>query len=245
LYELKEEVRRSGVSLDDFDQKLDVSWIYHDNGLEGVALTYQEITHALNGKNEPAESVPIPLYQEIRNNKAAIDFVRDSSRTRPLDISLDTIKQVHAILFRDIPEASGGRYRQNVPLHRVYFHEILPPKRISYALNRVIQWLNSDEAKGLHPIRMATSLHHHFMHVFPFQHQSGKVGRLLMNLLLLHHGYPPAIIHAIERQQYYESLRDSVESLRQLILEAIGANLDSLAKHVLENAAKRRANVAT
>ena len=61
--------------------------------------------------------------------------------------------------------------------------------------------------------------------MFPFPTDSGKVARLLMNLLLLRSGYPPAIIHSTERQRYYEALKGSSSTMHGIVQEAIENSL--------------------
>ena len=67
--------------------------------------------------------------------------------------------------------------------------------------------MESDEFADLHPITRAVKAHFRVLSVYPWTKNSGKVARLLMNFILIKHGYLPAVIHSIERQRYYEVLR--------------------------------------
>jgi hypothetical protein len=40
-------------------------------------------------------------------------------------------------------------------------------------------------------------------------------------------GYPPVIIHATERQRYYESLKGTANNASRLITEALAATVES------------------
>src|SRR3954462_6694297 len=99
LREMRLRANQSIVS--DFDEKLDISWIYHDNALEGVVLSYHELKAAID-KRIISDVSLIPMYQEIKNHKAAIEWVRDLAR-QPLkkrkgSITVETLKQMHALL---------------------------------------------------------------------------------------------------------------------------------------------------
>jgi hypothetical protein len=55
-----------------------------------------------------------------------------------------------------------------------------------------------------------------------------------MNTILLREGYVPAIIHAIERQRYYEVLRSPHSGLTSLITESIVGTIEAAAKFIEE-----------
>ncbi|HSI03492.1 MAG TPA: hypothetical protein VLC93_03410, partial [Myxococcota bacterium] len=50
IEDVKESVERTGLNWDQFQELYDISWIYHENGLEGVVLTYPEIKSAVDNK---------------------------------------------------------------------------------------------------------------------------------------------------------------------------------------------------
>ena len=65
--------------LKDYQDRLDVSWIFHDNALEGVVLSYSELKAAID-QRIISDVTLIPMYEEVRNHKTAVDFVREASR---------------------------------------------------------------------------------------------------------------------------------------------------------------------
>ncbi len=211
------------------EARFDMSWIYHDSALEGVVYSMDELQGALTAEEPPTEASLIPVYDEIRNHKVAIDMVREMSRKKRFSITLDVIKKLYAQLA---PEELEGKaqptYRKDMPLHRLYFHEIAPPEKISYRMRQLVQWMNAPETKrSTHAVRLAARAHHQMLSIYPFPRQSGKVGRLIMNLILLRHGYPPVVIHATQRQRYYDSLKQGEDKVSKLVNEALGASLES------------------
>jgi Fic family protein len=105
-----------------------MSWIHHDSAIEGTVYDPSELVAALG--QSPAEGVAVsPTHEEIRQHKAAIDLVRSMASQKKEAITLDTLRQIYAIL---VPEESdpklGLKYRRDMPLHRVYFHEIAAPQ---------------------------------------------------------------------------------------------------------------------
>ncbi len=217
-----------------FDAALDLSWIYHDNALEGVVLHFHELKAAVDSRIISDSSL-IPMYDEICAHKAAIDLVRTLAARRRIGFDLNTIKLLHQTVTID----SDGKqcyYRKENPLHRMYFHEIVPPEKISYKLRKLVDWVGTQEFKKMHPIRRATAVHHRLITIYPWMKNSGKVARMLMNMLLYRDGYLPVVIHAVERQHYYEVLRDNLDALIRLVLSSLENGIDSATRFLQEEA---------
>ena len=218
----------------DYQDRLDVSWIFHDNALEGVVLSYSELKAAID-QRIISDVTLIPMYEEVRNHKLAVDFVREAHSTakKPLPIDLELVRKLYALLT---PEAAakGYPYRRENPLHRLYYHEIAPPEKISYKMRKLGEWLESEEFRDLHPITRATKAHFRVLTTYPWTKNSGKVARLLMNFMLIRHGYLPAVIHSIERQRYYEVLRAENDGLLNLVIESLENSIETTNKFLDE-----------
>ena len=55
-----------------------------------------------------------------------------------------------------------------------------------------------------------------------------------MNYFLIRAGYQPAVIHASDRQAYYESLKDGPVGLRLIVIEAMEQAVDAGVRHLRE-----------
>lgn len=227
----------------DFGLRYELSWLYHDNALEGVVLTGPEMAQALT-RQPVAEATAVSLYREVQNHKAAIDYVRAEALGKKLRVNLTVIKKIYEILGAGVEGRSAAEYRKDIPLHRAYFHEIAPPAKIGFLLGKLVDFCESSEFKSYHPLQKASRVSHAFMQAYPFSENSGKVARLLANLVLLHHRYLPCIIHATDRQRYYESLRAPETALRELMLDAMEngiANAEKYVRAAMEHRAKKAA----
>jgi Fic family protein len=204
---------------DEFARMYELSWLYHENALEGVVYTGQELEQAL-ANALLTDATVIDAFQEIRNHKKAIELIRAESKNKKVRLTLTLIKKVYETLGSGIEGRSEAEYRKDMPLHRAYFHDIAQPAKIAFQLGKLIDFCDSAEFKTYHPLKQASKIHHAFMQAYPFTEGSGKVARLLANLVLLREGYLPCIVHAIDRQRYYESLRLPEPQLRELMMEA-------------------------
>ncbi|HEX7666591.1 MAG TPA: Fic family protein [Polyangiaceae bacterium] len=233
-----------------YRDNLDMSWIYHDSAIEGVVYTPQELRTAIDPANAVVSDASMqPVCEEIRRHREALDYIRDYAAKRRQPITLDTVKKIYTILHPEEGDIKTVKYRKDIPQHRLYFHEYAAPDKITYKVRQIVDWINDPETRRTRrAMRLAARAHYDLLRVFPFPHDSGKVARLLMNLLLLRNGFPPAIIHSTERQRYYEALKGSSATMAVIVQEAIENNLASIEKMLDARDANReeeqRANAA-
>lgn len=242
------ELRRPEVQ--DFHEKFEMSWVYHDSALEGTVYTPQELAAALHPGAVAAEASLLPIVWEIRNHKAALDMVREEAKTSKKNAALTMtyVKRIHDLVSGNTLEAQQARalaerrertekelakerekqgFRKDMPLHRTYFHEIHQPSKIQPALEKLIDWTASAEFRELHPIMQAARVQHGFIQIFPFTENSGKVGRFLTNFILLRNQLWPVVVVSVDRQKYYESFRGSVNGFANLMMDSLENSLEN------------------
>jgi Fic family protein len=90
-------------------------------------------------------------------------------------------------------------------------------------------WLTG-EAQNLSPVERAALAHFRLVDIHPFADGNGRTARLLMNLILLRAGYPPAIVRQEDRLAYYEALDQAhageVKPFVLLMAAAVEKSLD-------------------
>jgi Fic family protein len=197
-----------------------------------VVYTFQELKTAMDPTvTVVPDSSMQPVCEEIRRHRQAIAYVRELGERKRVPINVDVVKKLYVILHPEEGDVKTVKYRKDIPQHRLYFHEYAPPDKIAYRVRQAIDWLNGPEPKKIkNPVRIAARVHFDLVRTFPFPNDSGKVARLLMNILLLRAGYPPAIIHSTERQRYYEALKGQLPVIVQLVNESIMNALLSIEK---------------
>ncbi len=85
-------------------------------------------------------------------------------------------------------------------------HEGAPQSRVVYLLNELIIWYNKH--KSVYPaLVLAAVVHNQFENIHPFKDGNGRVGRLLLNNILIKHRLPPINIDFKNRKEYYHSLQ--------------------------------------
>jgi Fic family protein len=235
------EARVSAELRREFRDKLIISLIYHDAALEGDVLSHGEIKAATD-TNIISDASLIPSYEDIKNFYGACEHAFGSSGKRK-PTKVESAREIYLLLD---PEAQsiGAAYRKENPLHRLYYHDIAPPDKIPYRMRKFGEWLEH-EAPALHPIERAADAHFRLMSIFPWSKHTGRTARILANCLLERFAYPLAVIHSIDRQRYYESLRGAdARQLLAVYLEACETTAAS-AMRVYEEAERGRGRRAS
>ena len=81
-----------------------------------------------------------------------------------------------------------------------------PSWQVVEFLKELIRWYNRNKEK-CPPLVLAAVIHNQFEMIHPFQDGNGRVGRLLLNNILLKHNLPPLNIELRNRAQYYAALQ--------------------------------------
>ncbi len=240
MEDLADRMREDPEVAEEFLRKFELSWLHHENALEGVVYSGQELATAL--QSQPVtDATFVGALQELRNHKAALDLVREEAASKKLKINLTLVRRLCETLAAGPEGQPPPELRKDMPLHRSYFHEIAQPPKIPALLQKLLDGCDSAEFRNAHPIQSATRLHHGFMQVFPYTEHSGRLGRLLANLVLLQAGYRLlCVIHATDRQRYYDSLRFPEVTLRDLTVEALDNSLSQAEKFFREAPSRRR-----
>lgn len=209
-----------------FQRRYEMSWLVHDNALDGLVITAEEIDQAF-GTHLVAEGSALATLNAIRNHKQTLDMVRELVREKRR-IDVDWLVSLYETLIQNthLNAKLKAVYRKDMPLHRSYFHEIVEPEAVESELAKWVEELESAEFLENHPIMRAAIAHWELMRIFPFAEHNGRIARLVQCAFLLESDYFLAVIHASERQRYYESLGKSPTALCNLLLDSMNNCLD-------------------
>lgn len=217
---------------------------YTSNAIEGNTLTRQE-TALVVEKGITVAGKSIKEHLEAVNHAEALEYIKGFVAKKRKNITERDILGIHEIILAKIDEINAGRYR-TVPVRIAGSTVVLPnPVKVPKLMEEFMQWLHRKSKD--HPVTLAGEAHFRFVSIHPFVDGNGRTARLLMNLLLMQAGYPPALIkkehrlkyiNAIERGQLYGEMEDyygviyeGVENSMQIYLKALeGAKTRKLFK---------------
>jgi Fic family protein len=203
-----------------------IEWTYHSNSIEGNTLNLNE-TRIVLEQGMTIHGKSLREHFEVVNHHNAIEYI--SALIHPnYTISERDILDIHRIVLTNIEKEFSGRYRNGGV--RIVGANFIPPNalKVSDLIHELLQ--QTALAMQEWPVAwVATLFHHHFVHIHPFFDGNGRTVRLLMNILLMSKGYPPAIILQQDRKKYYQALNQAnngkYDKLFLLILQAMERSL--------------------
>jgi prophage maintenance system killer protein len=158
-----------------------------------------------------------------------LDFIKEIVGKKRGGITKREILGIHALILKKIDDENAGRYRQ-IAVRIRGVDVILPnPLKVPELMEGFFAWLRSKNND--HPAKIAADAHFKFVSIHPHSDANGRTARLLMNLILMQKGYPPAIIRKEDRDIYIDSigkaqLSSAFEDYYAVIYRAIDRSLD-------------------
>lgn len=210
------------------DEWFKVELTYTSNAIEGNTLTRAE-TALVVEKGITVKGKSLKEHLEATNHVEALEYVQTLVGKKRQDLTENDILEIHRLILNKIEADSAGRYRtQHARLTES--DVVLPnPIKIPDLMEEFETWLVGDNPD--HVIKIAADAHYKLVSIHPFSDGNGRTSRLLMNLLLMQQGFPPAIVRKEDRLAYINSLEkaqkgNGLDDFYNLIYEAVDRSLD-------------------
>jgi len=180
---------------------------YNTNAIEGSQLTKKEVKDILE-KNKWSEDSSKEDIAETYGVAEAIKLIRKSKEPA----SIDFIKKIHKVVFKNSKPFAGELRKKGEEVVIMdgsgrIVHEGAPQSRITSLLRELIEW-HSKNKKKYPGLVLAAVIHNQFENIHPFVDGNGRVGRILLNNILIKNNLPPINIDLKNRKEYYNSLQE-------------------------------------
>lgn len=221
---------------------------HHSTAIEGNTLVLRQV-EALLAEGRAVGEKQLREYMEVKGYADAAEWVygqasQPGARGAGEVLTLTELRHVHRTAMTPVwdvdphPDATTNESPGNFREHDI--HPLpggMTPTSWVLVAPEVDGWMQ--DVSELRP-RMVdfpehlADVHRRFEAIHPFLDGNGRTGRLLLNLILVRLGYPPAIIYKRQRAEYLRSLRraDSGDCglLGELLARAV---LDNLYKFIV------------
>jgi len=183
-------------------KKFKEDFVYNTNAIEGSTIEQEEVNELIEEKPKTED----PEELETLGVAKAIEYIKKTKE----GLSMELIKKLHKMCF-DKSKSFAGKFRKKEVTIKSYKGEIIhrgvPAEKIKEFLEEMVNWYEGNKDK-FKPLVLAGLIHNQFEHIHPFKDGNGRVGRLLLNFILLKNNYPPINIYLKDRQEYYRCLKE-------------------------------------
>ena len=204
-------------------EQLALEWTYNSNAIEGNTLSLHE-TEVVLKQGITIGGKSVHEHLEAINHKDGIEFLKRVIDQKE-EMGEAVILECHRIILKGIDDLEAGAYRRtNV---RIVGAQLIPPQAIKVPtkIDQLLSWYYENK-HTIPPAILAAKFHYKFVCIHPFIDGNGRVARLLMNLILMTHGYPPAVILKVDRKRYYRVLNEANAGNEEPFENFIGRSIE-------------------
>lgn len=219
---------------------------HHSTAIEGNTLAMSDVEQLLE-RGRTAHAKPMSEYLEVRGYADAAKWVyaqASDSGGGPL-VTMQEVRHLHFqtmhLVWEVDPHPHGSTDEGPGAFRRHQIAEFpggMKPPSWTEVDSLMRSWVDQaclfDELEGDHPMERLARLHHRFEQIHPFLDGNGRVGRLVLNLLLVRRGFVPLVIEKRRRDRYLDSLQDAdrgnLAPLAELLTRQV---LDSIERFAL------------
>ncbi|MEK6950554.1 MAG: Fic family protein [Nanoarchaeota archaeon] len=186
-------------NIEDLTKRFIANYVFESNALEGNSLTLKNVAEIVF-ENRISSGKDLREIYDAQNSYNLFLWLQ---RTRQ-ELSSDFIIQIHRRLMEKIDDRLGYRKVPIILLGKP-LAKLSSPEKVTVDMERLLSWYQVNKEK-IYPLELAFKFHAQFEKIHPFCDGNGRVGRFLLNYILLRKGYFPIIIRKTSRQSYLKAL---------------------------------------
>ena len=186
-------------------EQFEIEMTYNSNAIEGNSLTLKE-TYLVINEGITIKGKPLKDHLEAKNHQEALEYLYELVEAdKKNTFSENLIRSLNQIVQQNIDKQWAGRYRNSAVIIGGADHRPPEALEIPKMMRSLVDWVG-DNKKKMHPVELASILHHKLVFIHPFFDGNGRTSRLAMNILLMQAGFPLVIVMKNDRKKYYQTL---------------------------------------
>ncbi|MEY3198837.1 MAG: hypothetical protein RL308_1922 [Bacteroidota bacterium] len=180
--------------------------VYNSNAIENSTLSLEDTEKILAGGNLERK-VNVREVYEAKNLAKLTESLLETNKSR---LNIKLILSLHKTLLTNIDDTIAGRFRVGKEWVRVGNHLGANPKFVPTLMQELVDNYNQNKISNF--IDAVAHFHAEFETIHPFVDGNGRMGRALINLQLVHLGFPPIIIQNKSKHTEYYPLFTQYQS---------------------------------
>lgn len=193
-----------------------VNFAYNSGKIENDEITYHDTREVFDKDGVTSYTGSTKTLFEIQNSKAAYERMLSAFDDKQI-IDEEFLKEIQMILTNGTYDER--RYQIGERPGEYKHHDYVTGKNevgasvedVQEEVCELLEELTDIDDKNA--LVASAYFHAKFENIHPFSDGNGRVGRLLMNYILLIHNHPPITIYEEDRKDYYNALEKFDEEL--------------------------------
>ncbi|MBN1859998.1 MAG: Fic family protein [Candidatus Thermoplasmatota archaeon] len=180
-------------------------FIFNSNNIEGSKIPAKEVKKIIEtGSSRYSNRNEI---KEVYNSIEAMNYLRSGFK-----FNLPSIKRLYYILTKGLTMSGGDPYPRGFKTveNIVNNQSTVSPDRVENELSNLLKYYIKNK-KIMYPFKLAFDFHLKYENIHPFLDANGRTGRLIMNKILMDHGYFPIIIYANNSRAYHNAIAKGLQ----------------------------------
>ncbi len=193
-----------------------VNFAYNSGKIENDEITYHDTREVFDKDGVTSYTGSTKTLFEIQNSKAAYERMLSAFDNKQI-VNEEFLKEIQMILTNGTYDER--RYQIGERPGEYKHHDYVTGKNevgasVEDVQEEVCELLDElTDIDDKNALVAAAYFHAKFENIHPFSDGNGRVGRLLMNYILLINNHPPITIYEEDRKDYYDALEKFDEEL--------------------------------
>jgi fido (protein-threonine AMPylation protein) len=188
---------------DKFREIFAIEFTFNSNRSEGSKTTKKDIKNYMFSKKR---KIVTKTNQEIYNSSSALEY----SFFHVSRLNTMSIKYIHKLLLLnlDAVQIIGVWKKENnvAPGNNATTDCLLVQKEML----DLLKWLNSMNKKSIYPPLLALEFYYRFEKIHPFSDGNGRMGRILLNAILVKYSYCPVIFFTENHESHCDAISKAI-----------------------------------
>ena len=187
-----------------------IRFAVNSTAIEGNTINLKDAARLLQEDIVPKDHTMREVYDLTNTKKVFYKLMQ----TQP-ELTTQLIIDIHDKLLDNIDIRKGFRNHDIHILGQPF--KPVPAQYINADIKILLNWYDENKKK-LHPFTLAVLFHHKFESIHPFSDGNGRTGRMLMNLILMQHSYPPIVVNRKDRKEYLNAMNTADDAIKKSLL---------------------------